>query len=102
LSIFDGFLSDKHAQRGYRIGIDASIWYYHAYSSKEGDNPELRMLFFRLAKFLALPLLPLFVFDGPERPKIKRNKRVMGRRHPLTRSFIAMIKAFGFEHHQVS
>jgi holliday junction resolvase YEN1 len=101
LSIFDGFLSDKHAQRGYRIGIDASIWYYHAHSSREGENPELRMLFFRLAKFLALPLLPLFIFDGPKRPKNKRNKRIMGAQHPLTGSFKVMIEAFGFEHHQV-
>jgi Holliday junction resolvase YEN1 len=102
LSIFDGFLSDKHTKRGYRIGIDASIWFFHAHSSQEGENPELRMLFFRLAKFLALPLLPLFVFDGPKRPQIKRNKRIMRAEHPLTGRFKVMIEAFGFEHHQVS
>ncbi|KAG8840967.1 hypothetical protein FRB91_005481, partial [Serendipita sp. 411] len=58
------------------------------------------MLFFRLARFLALPLLPLFVFDGPKRPKYKRNKKVMGAQHPLLPSFREMIKAFGFEYHQ--
>ncbi|KAG8809586.1 hypothetical protein FRC19_005144, partial [Serendipita sp. 401] len=100
LAVHDGFLSTKHGKRGYRIGIDASIWFFHAHSSREGENPELRMLFFRLARFLALPLLPLFVFDGPKRPKYKRNKKVMGAQHPLLPSFREMIKAFGFEYHQ--
>ncbi|KAG8765396.1 hypothetical protein FRC16_008060 [Serendipita sp. 398] len=101
LAVHDGFLSTRHDKRGYRIGIDASIWFFHAHSSREGENPELRMLFFRLARFLALPLLPLFVFDGPKRPKYKRNKKVMGAQHPLLPSFREMIKAFGFEYHQV-
>ncbi|CAG7851051.1 SubName: Full=Related to DNA repair endonuclease rad2 {ECO:0000313/EMBL:CCA73914.1} [Serendipita indica DSM 11827] len=102
LAIYDGFLSDEHNKRGYRIGIDASIWFFHSHSSREGENPELRMLFFRLAKFLALPLLPLFVFDGPRRPHYKRGKRVMGAQHGLTSSFKRMIEAYGFEHHQAS
>jgi holliday junction resolvase YEN1 len=101
LAVDEGFLSNKHTKRGYRIGIDAYIWFYHSHSSREGENPELRMLFFRLAKFLALPLLPLFVFDGPHRPSIKRGQRITGAKHLLLPSFKHMIKAFGFEYHDV-
>jgi hypothetical protein len=95
-------LSNKHDKRGYRIGIDAYIWFFHAHSSREGENPELRMLFFRLARFLAMPILPVFVFDGPAKPRWKRNKQVGGRQHALLGSFKEMIKAFGFEWHQAS
>ncbi|KAG2355329.1 hypothetical protein BDR07DRAFT_548668 [Suillus spraguei] len=43
------------------------------------------MLFFRLCSLARLPFLPLFVFDGDERPKIKRGSK-MGRSesHGLT------------------
>ncbi|CEL56477.1 hypothetical protein RSOLAG1IB_11949 [Rhizoctonia solani AG-1 IB] len=33
--------------RALRIGIDASIWFFHAAYGREGENPELRTLFFR-------------------------------------------------------
>ncbi|KAG8829240.1 hypothetical protein FRC17_006912 [Serendipita sp. 399] len=46
LSVHEGFLSTKHNKRGYRIGIDASIWFFHAHSSREGENPELRISVF--------------------------------------------------------
>ncbi len=59
------------------------------------------MLFFRLARFLALPILPVFVFDGPAKPNYKRNKITRPGQHALTGSFKAMIEAFGFEWHQV-
>jgi len=59
------------------------------------------MLFFRLARFLALPILPVFVFDGPAKPNYKRNKKTRPGQHTLTGSFKAMIEAFGFEWHQV-
>jgi hypothetical protein len=65
--------------RGLRIGIDASIWFYHATYGREGENPELRTLFFRCSRLLGIPLLPLFVFDGPKRPSMKRNKKISGK-----------------------
>ncbi|KAF5338771.1 hypothetical protein D9757_011470 [Collybiopsis confluens] len=84
--------------RGYRIGIDASIWFFHAEYGKEGENPELRTLFFRCAQLLAQGFLPLFVFDGPLRPDIKRNKRINKSAHKLVTGMQAIIEAFGFEY----
>lgn len=50
----------KHfPRRGYRIGIDVSIWFHHAAFTKGGENPELRGLFFKLV-FLGVSKLPDF------------------------------------------
>ncbi|KAL9940225.1 hypothetical protein V8E36_000930 [Tilletia maclaganii] len=85
------------------LGIDASIWLFHAMSLKHtaGDRGEIRMLFFRLAKLHALPIMPIFVFDGPGRPRWKRNKQ---RGHtgnarysfPNQADFEQLIHLFGF------
>ncbi|CAE6472380.1 unnamed protein product [Rhizoctonia solani] len=63
---------DTPHPRALRIGIDASIWFFHAAYGREGENPELRTLFFRLAKLAKYTFCPLFVFDGPHRPRTKR------------------------------
>ncbi|GAW03188.1 PIN domain-like partial [Lentinula edodes] len=84
--------------RGFRIGIDASIWFFHAEYGKEGENPELRTLFFRCAQLLSQGFLPLFVFDGPLRPDIKRGKRINKSANKLVTGMQAMIEAFGFEY----
>ncbi|KIJ61265.1 hypothetical protein HYDPIDRAFT_189683 [Hydnomerulius pinastri MD-312] len=97
LALTDGFIANPSGQRGFRIGIDASIWFFHAAYGKEGENPELRTLFFRCCRLLQTPLLPLFVFDGPKRPAIKRGKRVGGNTHWLTQGMKNIIEAFGFE-----
>ncbi|KAF9228062.1 hypothetical protein BS17DRAFT_772950 [Gyrodon lividus] len=97
LAVTDGFLANPSNQRGFRIGIDASIWFFHAAYGKEGENPELRTLFFRCCRLLQVPLLPLFVFDGPKRPAVKRGKRVGGNTHWLTQGMKNIIEAFGFE-----
>jgi hypothetical protein len=50
--------------RAFRVGIDASIWFVHAEYGKEGENPELRTIFFRLTKLLQVcgpRLFPLVV-----------------------------------------
>lgn len=59
-----------------RIAIDVSIWLFQAQAGRGGANPELRTLFYRLARLVALPVHPLFVFDGPERPAYKRGKLI--------------------------
>ncbi|TDL24180.1 PIN domain-like protein [Rickenella mellea] len=98
LAVVDGFDSNASSKRAYRVGIDASIWYKHAAFSKGGENPELRLLFFRAVKLAELPLLPLFVFDGRERPKVKRGSK-MGKAgsHALTSGMKEILDAFGFE-----
>ena len=97
LSVHSGFLSNPNGLRGLRIGIDASIWFYHAQYGREGENPELRTLFFRCARLMRSPFLPLFVFDGPLRPKLKRKKKVGGKDHWLVTGMCEIIEAFGFE-----
>lgn len=97
LAVADGFVANPGGRRGFRIGIDASIWFFHAAYGREGENPELRTLFFRCCRLLQSPLLPLFVFDGPKRPAVKRGKRVGGNTHWLTTGMKNIIQAFGFE-----
>ncbi|KAH9057619.1 hypothetical protein EDB87DRAFT_1018962 [Lactarius vividus] len=97
VAVVDGFEANPANLRGLRIGIDASIWFFHAAHGREGENPELRTLFFRCAKLTSTPFLPLFIFDGPKRPKVKRGKRISGEKHWLVDSMKGMIEAFGFE-----
>ncbi|PBK73189.1 PIN domain-like protein, partial [Armillaria solidipes] len=83
--------------RGYRLGIDASIWLFHADYGKGGTNPQLRTLFFRCATLLRYPILPLFIFDGPKRPDWKRGKKINKTANKLTTGMKTIIEAFGFE-----
>ena len=97
IAIVDGFEDNPANLRGLCIGIDASIWFFHATHGREGENPELRTLFFRCAKLVSVPFLPLFIFDGPKRPKFKHGRRISGEKHWLVDSMKGIIKAFGFE-----
>ncbi|KAI0087645.1 hypothetical protein BDY19DRAFT_954743 [Irpex rosettiformis] len=105
IAVVDGFQSattsahthfDPHP-RALRIGIDASIWFVHAEYGKEGENPELRTIFFRLTRLLQVPFLPLFVFDGPLRPEMKRGKLIDTKPNWMVEGLKTMIEAFGFE-----
>jgi Holliday junction resolvase YEN1 len=101
LAVVDGFERNHQGRRGMRIGIDASIWFFHATYGKEGENPELRTLFFRCARLLGTPFLPLFVFDGPRRPDIKRGKRINKEQHWMVNGMKNIIHAFGFASYTV-
>ncbi|KAK0218402.1 PIN domain-like protein [Armillaria nabsnona] len=98
LAAVDGFERNTSG----RIGIDASIWYQHSLTPKSagdiGDNPELRMLFFRLRRLAESPFIPLFVFDGRERPKIKRKSK-MGKSgsHQLSQGMKELLRLFGMQ-----
>ena len=98
LAVVDGFQSNGSKRRALRVGIDASIWYKHASFSKGGENPELRLLFFQVKSLSVLPVLPLFVFDGRERPRVKRGSK-MGKAgsHRLTDSMKELLDVFGME-----
>jgi Holliday junction resolvase YEN1 len=102
LALQDGFNRTTPPLRGFRIGIDASIWFFHAAYGREGENPELRTLFFRCARLMHTPFLPLFVFDGPRRPAVKRGKKIGKDAHWLTTGMKNIIEAFGFEWRTVS
>ena len=63
-------------KRPLRIAIDAAIWSFQNQAAQGGKNPTLRTLFYRLLKLLALPIQPVFVYDGKNKPLMKRNKTV--------------------------
>ena len=66
----------EKTQRPLRIAIDAAIWNFQTQSGQGGKNPALRTLYYRLLKLLALPIHPLFVYDGKNKPLIKRGRAV--------------------------
>ncbi|TCD69961.1 hypothetical protein EIP91_005550 [Steccherinum ochraceum] len=98
IAVVDGFEDNKSGKRGFRLGIDASIWYQHAQGSQGGVNPEERLLFFRLCGLAKQPILPLFVFDGRERPRVKRGSK-LGKTgsHKLNKKMKEMLDCFGME-----
>ena len=101
LAVNEGFETNPQGMRGYRIGIDAGIWFFHMEYGRKGENPHLRTLFFRCATLMRAPFLPLFVFDGPKRPNFKRGKRINASQNALIPSMKQIIEAFGFEHRVV-
>ena len=70
-------------------------------SSTAGENPALRALFYKLARLLNTCILPVFVFDGPWRPSVKRGKKVLTTLNWTAGDFKQLIEAFGFCSHQV-
>ncbi|WFC95753.1 hypothetical protein MBRA1_002407 [Malassezia brasiliensis] len=79
-----------------RLGIDASLWLFHARKAQGGRNPALRALFFRLARLLRLPIVPVFVLDGAQRPAFKRDAAVYTGTHAIQTQFCEMLDAFRF------
>jgi Holliday junction resolvase YEN1 len=82
--------------------VDISIWLFQVQAGRGGRNPELRTLFYRLLKFLELPIHPLFVYDGKDKPPFKRGKAVSGRSYgnaPIIRLSKVLIDLFKFPRH---
>lgn len=65
-----------------------------------GTNPALRTFYYRLIRLMSLSIHPLFVFDGPNKPPFKRNKRT-GHNIASIPEFLAkqLLKQFGFPYH---
>lgn len=69
-------------------------------AGRGGRNPEIRTLFYRLLKFLALPIHPLFVYDGANKPPFKRGKAVSGHRTaPIIHLSKRLVDLFRFPRH---
>ncbi|PVH88684.1 PIN domain-like protein, partial [Cadophora sp. DSE1049] len=93
---------EKFEQTGrpFRLAIDVSIWQFQIQAGQGGSNPAIRTLYYRLIRLLATSIQPLFVFDGPKRPQLKRNKKVG--RGGASASDVAtkqLLKLFGFPFH---
>ncbi|OJJ44333.1 hypothetical protein ASPZODRAFT_774269 [Penicilliopsis zonata CBS 506.65] len=92
----------RNNKRPIRIAVDISIWLFQVQAGRGGRNPELRTLFYRLLKFLALPIHPLFVYDGRQKPPFKRGKAVGGRSYgsaPIISLSKILIRLFKFPIH---
>ncbi|KAL4931144.1 crossover junction endodeoxyribonuclease [Aspergillus undulatus] len=93
----------ERTSRPMRIAVDISIWLFQVQAGRGGKNPELRTLFFRLLKLLALPIHPLFVYDGKHKPPFKRGKVVSARSYgsaPIIRLSKILIDLFKFPRHE--
>ena len=86
--------------RPLRLAIDISIWLFQIQSGKGGTNPALRTFFYRLLRLISLSIHPLFVFDGPNKPPFKRNKRT-GPNVASVPEFLAkqLLEQFGLPFH---
>ncbi|KAI0376596.1 hypothetical protein F5Y04DRAFT_201262 [Hypomontagnella monticulosa] len=92
---------DKLEEEGrpLRLAIDISIWQFQTQAARGGSNPAIRTLFYRLLRLLGLSIQPIFVFDGPNKPTFKRNKR-SGRGDGVATSMAKrLIRLFGFQVH---
>lgn len=68
-----------------------------------GANPTLRTLFWKVAKLMRLPVVLLFVFDGRERPAIKRNSmKGKSGSHERSKDFKTLLTIWGIEWREVS
>lgn len=92
----------EQTARPIRIAVDISIWLFQVQASRGGKNPELRTLYFRLLKLLALPVHPLFVYDGRHKPPFKRGKAVSRNSGtlPIIQRSRDLIERFRFPWHE--
>ncbi|KAK6379246.1 hypothetical protein LTS17_006164 [Exophiala oligosperma] len=90
----------EKSKRPLRIAIDAAIWNFQTQSGQGGKNPALRTLFYRLVKLLALPIDPVFVYDGKNKPLTKRGRTVSRYGTCISNEMSKkLIQAFRFPYH---
>lgn len=92
----------EREKRPIRVAVDISIWLFQVQAGRGGKNPEIRTLFYRLIKLLALPIHPLFVYDGNQKPPFKRGKATTSRGHgnsPIIQRSKDLISRFKFPWH---
>ncbi|KAF8130008.1 PIN domain-like protein [Mycena galopus ATCC 62051] len=100
LNAFEG---NSRNTRAMVVGVDTYLWltqcqavFYHPRHAQAGRSPELRTLFYKLVALHDAGAIVVFVFDGPDRPSIKRNKKVKAQPHWLVEEFQELIELFGF------
>ncbi|KAL1873093.1 hypothetical protein VTK73DRAFT_1145 [Phialemonium thermophilum] len=91
----------EKTKRPLRLAVDISIWQFQVQAAKGGTNPAIRTLFYRLVRLLGHAIQPIFVFDGPRKPTMKRNKRSAGYGGDLAARTLTrrLIRLFGFTVH---
>ncbi|KAG6842769.1 hypothetical protein H0H93_003483, partial [Arthromyces matolae] len=61
-----------------------------------GENLPLQILFYQICRLMMLPVYLVVVFDGPDRPGIKRGTKVRSAPHALQNAYIQLLAAAGF------
>ncbi|KAF8135375.1 hypothetical protein K438DRAFT_1786890 [Mycena galopus ATCC 62051] len=82
LNAFEGIAA---IQELWLWGLTPTV-FYHPRHAQAGRSPELRTLFYKLVALHDAGAIVVFVFDGPDRPSIKRNKKVKAQPHWLGKS----------------
>jgi len=62
------------------------------------QSPELTSLLLRCERLAHMPLKAHFVFDGDQRPSVKRGTLVRGTDHWSINPFKTILDSFGFSH----
>ncbi|KAL0579207.1 hypothetical protein V5O48_002769 [Marasmius crinis-equi] len=99
LAVEEGFRKNHRKQRCLTLGVDANnmLDTIQAASHKRVHSVSAaESLFTLLCKLLQTPTALIFVFDGPNRPKVKRGVRVKTRSTSFYRLAKVMIGTFGF------
>ncbi|KAF9033440.1 PIN domain-like protein [Hymenopellis radicata] len=96
-----GFTPNAGGQRALRLGVDASIWLRQALASKYnvyrgGSKEVLRSLYRHCGRLFQLPIIPLFIFDGPDRAPMKRDRAVKTQLLPHELAFRQLLEHLGF------
>ncbi|CAH0050180.1 unnamed protein product [Clonostachys solani] len=91
--------SYRESSRPLRLAIDFAIWQYQTQAAQGGHNPAIRTLFYRLVRLKATTINPVFVFDGPRKPRFKRNKRSGRGNGVATAQAKKLMHLFGFATH---
>ncbi|RDB28015.1 Flap endonuclease GEN 1 [Hypsizygus marmoreus] len=107
LVTIEGF-ERSQGRRSWIIGVDTSLWIDNCQAAFQGatihthsgENPELRTFFFKLCRYLKMPVVLVFVLDGPGRPSVKRGRGVQPVPLWITSYLEELVDAFGFFVHQ--
>ncbi|KAF8225764.1 hypothetical protein L208DRAFT_1016151, partial [Tricholoma matsutake] len=107
LAMVKGFECNAHNACTLLIGVDISRltrWTASAQKSglhtQQGENPELQRMFFKFCRFLKIPAMLIFVFDGPGHPPVKRGKDVHNTPLWVISHLKFLITTFGFYIHK--
>lgn len=99
-------ISPTTLRSGLNTVMHFRLWIFqHKAPTTAGLNAIIRTLFFKILKLLQHPILPLFVFDGPEKPKMKRNQKTTGHfgtNDKASRDFKRLLDEMGLEYWNVS
>nr|GAT49008.1 predicted protein [Mycena chlorophos] len=92
-AVSTGFSGNANGKRALLLGIDASPLMYRAEAT---PGSPITRLYAWVERFAGTPIVPVFVFDGDDRPGWKNGRRIRVKTHQLTAVFKNIIESFGF------